>query len=308
VSFLKIHRQKKLAAVNPYANTHKCSLCKKYYVSKSSLTRHHREIHSLTYVKPKTQIECTECGRIFTSTRGWKKHDDTWHATPKIYQCSWCERTYLSKTRGSLHVKENHDGTATLLTKDANYKPLPPKEWFRPFESTSKQIKMNIVHKDTTTCKTKKFHGPTNTKGERLTIELPTERKQHTYRQHPSSSQTQQIHLKKNTTHNNKDIDRMALSIENLLSPIMKDLMNTRPLSPIEDNQMDVTPIPSLTDLFNDTYLQPTQRDWMDGTQLSPASSSSLPDIFSQIQSLPNFVEPMYMRFTPLETAHTSMP
>jgi hypothetical protein len=274
-------------------------------MSKSSLIRHRRELHSLTYLKPKTQIECTDCGRIFTSTRGWKNHNDTWHTAPKLYICSWCDRTYLSKTRGRLHVKNEHEGTATLQTTDAHYRPKPPKEWYRPFEATTKRIKINLVQKNASSKKIKTYQGPMNKTGERLTIELPTERKQHTYRQHPSTSRSRNVPLKRTTTDTEEDMDMMTSSIEQLLTPIMNDLTMTRPLSPIENNLMDMTPIPSFTDLSDlpeapePTLVDTIQNNYM---QQSASRSLSLSHLKTDDTSTP--VMP-YMVYNPAKPTNT---
>ena len=151
--------------------TFKCSLCSKFYMSNSSLIRHRREIHDLQSTRQKRVIECTECGNTYGTTRGWKDHHEQWHSTPKMFTCTWCDRIYLSKTRARLHQREAHNGEAEMKDTNAEYKVLPVKEWTRPFESTTKQMRINVVPKEVSEPPKKIYKGYTDKEGRQVTIQ-----------------------------------------------------------------------------------------------------------------------------------------
>lgn len=80
-----------------------CPDCGKLFTSKRSLVGHKKEKHS-------GQLEifpCSECGKNFSRRSNLKAHMDSIHFGKK-FPCSFCERIFTNRSCMNLHVKKTH--------------------------------------------------------------------------------------------------------------------------------------------------------------------------------------------------------
>jgi len=88
-----------------HSNNHQlnCPDCGKLFTSKRSLVGHKKEKHS-------GQLEifpCSECGKNFSRRSNLKAHMDSIHFGKK-FPCSFCERIFTNRSCMNLHVKKTH--------------------------------------------------------------------------------------------------------------------------------------------------------------------------------------------------------
>jgi hypothetical protein len=239
----------------PYKPTHvpslsSCTQCPRVYMSKNSLRRHVRENHSSTPKKVKVPTKCPECTNLYTTKKGLKDHFAAWHNMPKIYFCSWCDKKYLNKIRGTQHITSQHGGDATLIPREAEVAHVPDK-WSKPFEaSTIKRCKVNIIHatEEMKNKKTKAYRGP-QTKEGMLFLMDPTQ-KINSHNKHSSYTSANKT-INPTGEGFSRDLDQMASQIEEGLTsphvvPSLPDISKDFELSDDSEIEPEATTIPSI--------------------------------------------------------------
>jgi len=93
-----------------HSNNHQlnCPDCGKLFTSKRSLVGHKKEKHS-------GQLEifpCSECGKHFSRRSNLKAHMDSIHYGKKFH-CSYCDRIFTNRSCMNLHVKKTHSDILT---------------------------------------------------------------------------------------------------------------------------------------------------------------------------------------------------
>ncbi|XP_052438534.1 zinc finger and BTB domain-containing protein 38 isoform X2 [Carassius gibelio] len=84
---------------NSTSRTYKCSVCKRAYVTLSSLKRH-ENVHSWHRAYP-----CHYCNKVFALAEYRTKHE-IWHTGERRYQCIFCLETFLT-----YYILKNHQKT-----------------------------------------------------------------------------------------------------------------------------------------------------------------------------------------------------
>uniref|UniRef100_A0A8C1GVL7 Zinc finger and BTB domain containing 38 n=1 Tax=Cyprinus carpio TaxID=7962 RepID=A0A8C1GVL7_CYPCA len=84
---------------NGTSRTYKCSVCKRAYVTLSSLKRH-ENVHSWHRAYP-----CHYCNKVFALAEYRTKHE-IWHTGERRYQCIFCLETFLT-----YYILKNHQKT-----------------------------------------------------------------------------------------------------------------------------------------------------------------------------------------------------
>uniref|UniRef100_A0A8C2J8H5 Zinc finger and BTB domain containing 38 n=1 Tax=Cyprinus carpio TaxID=7962 RepID=A0A8C2J8H5_CYPCA len=90
---------------NSTSRTYKCSVCKRAYVTLSSLKRH-ENVHSWHRAYP-----CHYCNKVFALAEYRTKHE-IWHTGERRYQCIFCLETFLTYYILKNHQKTFHDKNA----------------------------------------------------------------------------------------------------------------------------------------------------------------------------------------------------
>ncbi|TRY93837.1 hypothetical protein DNTS_023762 [Danionella cerebrum] len=97
------------------SRTYKCSVCKRAYVTISSLKRH-ENVHSWQRAYP-----CHFCNKVFALAEYRTKHE-IWHTGERRYQCIFCLETFLTYYILKNHQKSFHgiDPQLAVKKKSAN--------------------------------------------------------------------------------------------------------------------------------------------------------------------------------------------
>lgn len=100
---------------NGTSRTYKCSVCKRAYVTLSSLKRH-ENVHSWHRAYP-----CHYCNKVFALAEYRTKHE-IWHTGERRYQCIFCLETFLTYYILKNHQKSFHgiDPQLAVNKKSAN--------------------------------------------------------------------------------------------------------------------------------------------------------------------------------------------
>ncbi|KAL1256257.1 hypothetical protein QQF64_011802 [Cirrhinus molitorella] len=100
---------------NSTSRTYKCSVCKRTYVTLSSLKRH-ENVHSWHRAYP-----CHYCNKVFALAEYRTKHE-IWHTGERRYQCIFCLETFLTYYILKNHQKTYHgiDPQLAVNKKSAN--------------------------------------------------------------------------------------------------------------------------------------------------------------------------------------------
>lgn len=100
---------------NSTSRTYKCSVCKRAYVTISSLKRH-ENVHSWHRAYP-----CHFCNKVFALAEYRTKHE-IWHTGERRYQCIFCLETFLTYYILKNHQKSFHgiDPQMAVNKKSAN--------------------------------------------------------------------------------------------------------------------------------------------------------------------------------------------
>ncbi|TSR87298.1 Zinc finger and BTB domain-containing protein 38 [Bagarius yarrelli] len=136
--------------------SYKCSVCKRAYVTLSSLKRH-ENVHSWQRAYP-----CHYCNKVFALAEYRTKHE-IWHTGERRYQCIFCLETFLTYYILKNHQKSFHgiDPSLAVNKKSANggfkgsvypiklYRLLPmtfKKKRYKTYSQTYSEIMGNPEH------------------------------------------------------------------------------------------------------------------------------------------------------------------
>ncbi|KAK7883323.1 hypothetical protein WMY93_029497 [Mugilogobius chulae] len=108
-------RAEKIVATNAKQRTYNCSVCKRVYVTLSSLKRH-ENVHSWQRAYP-----CHYCNKVFALAEYRTKHE-IWHTGERRYQCIFCLETFMTYYILKNHQKSFHgiDPSLAVKKKSAN--------------------------------------------------------------------------------------------------------------------------------------------------------------------------------------------
>lgn len=132
-----------------------CSVCKRVYVTLSSLKRH-ENVHSWQRAYP-----CHYCNKVFALAEYRTKHE-IWHTGERRYQCIFCLETFMTYYILKNHQKSFHgiDPSLAVKKKSANgrlkasvypiklYRLLPMKFRKRQYKSYSQTYSENVQSSD----------------------------------------------------------------------------------------------------------------------------------------------------------------
>lgn len=134
-----------------------CSVCKRVYVTLSSLKRH-ENVHSWQRAYP-----CHYCNKVFALAEYRTKHE-IWHTGERRYQCIFCLETFMTYYILKNHQKSFHgiDPSLAIKKKSANgglkasvypiklYRLLPMKFRKRQYKTYSETYSENVERGDQT--------------------------------------------------------------------------------------------------------------------------------------------------------------
>lgn len=86
-----IQHKKKVHGVKPVKKPLQCGICKNWYTGNDNLKQHIRNMHNTNEDKRNV---CEICGFVSTTKTAKMKHKRLNHNTPKLYQCTVCERIF----------------------------------------------------------------------------------------------------------------------------------------------------------------------------------------------------------------------
>ena len=111
-------RNSKLIKIDLFSE--KCRVCKKVFTSETLANKHVKR-SSCHKVKTKTKqpsknVYCELCSESFTTRRKFKEHNYKNH-TPKIYECTDCNKSFKRRYDWQRHKREKHEVDDTKVSK-----------------------------------------------------------------------------------------------------------------------------------------------------------------------------------------------
>lgn len=82
---------------------HSCKKCKKTFITKYKLQRHHLEVHN----SKQASFDCDKCGKSYKRKEHLRRHYQKIHNGQR-FQCAYCEKSYVEKSHLRNHFMRSH--------------------------------------------------------------------------------------------------------------------------------------------------------------------------------------------------------
>ena len=92
-----------------------CDICHHILLSKYSLTRHIRNVHTVRC------YQCGHCSRTFQSRNDLRTHAAVDHFGERAFECTQCHRQFVKLRSLKQHIKKRHPDTSSIFVRRNGY-------------------------------------------------------------------------------------------------------------------------------------------------------------------------------------------